>query len=65
MKRIILVLGVIASTGLTFSYAPYAKASNGETSLHTPDAVNLMKINYVGKDEDGKKEDIKTGKPKS
>jgi hypothetical protein len=64
MKRIIWVLGVIASTGLTFSYAPYAKASNGETSLHTPDAANLMKVNYIGTDEDGKKEDVKTGKGK-
>lgn len=65
MKRIILVLGVIASTGITFSYAPYAKASNGETSLRTADTANLMKVNYIGRDEDGKKEDVKTGKPKS
>lgn len=66
MKNTILVLGVIASAGISSfnlgttsatAIAPQHKAASSLTSLESrPD------FNYTGTNEDGEQEEVKTGK---
>ncbi|MCU0545134.1 MAG: hypothetical protein MUE44_23670 [Oscillatoriaceae cyanobacterium Prado104] len=68
MKTTILVLGAIASAGISFFHlgttsataiAPQQKAASSLTSLQSrPD------FNYTGTNEDGDTEEVKTGKGK-
>jgi hypothetical protein len=64
MKRIILVLGVMASTGFTFAYPSSASASASRPSLSSMSPASQSRVNYTGKDEDGNTEKVETGKKK-
>jgi hypothetical protein len=63
MKNSILLLGFIASAGLSFANLPFSRASASEPqSSVTTAQKNWTQINYTATDEDGNKEDVKTGK---
>jgi hypothetical protein len=63
MKNSILVLGIVASAGLSFVNLPFSKASASEP---LGSATTLQKgwtqINYTATNEDGEKENVETGK---
>ena len=63
MKQNIIVLGLIASAGLTFFQAPKATAGNLGPSVGTSIEENQI-LAYTGTDEDGNEEEVKTGKKK-
>jgi hypothetical protein len=63
MKNSILVLGFIASAGLSLVNLPFSKASASEplansTTVHK----SWTQINYTATNEDGEKENVDTGK---
>jgi hypothetical protein len=63
MKRIILVLGIIASSSLTFSYPSQTSyASDSKLSVKLLDQNRVAGVDYIGRDEDGQQEDVKTGR---
>lgn len=65
MKRIILVFGLFIASGFNLYQMPVASASPAtKASISSSFQPNLDDVNYSGTDEDGKKEDIKTGKPR-
>lgn len=61
MKRIILVLGIIVSSSLTFSYPP-SYASDSKLSFKSFDKNQVAHVDYIGRDEDGQQEEVKTGR---
>ncbi len=61
MKRNMIILGLIASTGLTFYQVPKATAWN----LRLSNEVGIedsQKISYTGTNEDGEEENVDTEK---
>lgn len=65
MKRIILVFGLFIASGFSLYQMPVAHATPvSKASISSSFQPNLDDFNYSGTDEDGKKEDIKTGKPR-
>ncbi len=62
MKHILLLLGLIASTGLTAAqvYEPVATASKSDLKPSTQEL--LISLNYEGTNEDGEREGIDTGR---
>lgn len=65
MKQSILVLGLIASTGFAFFSLPEARASASEPSLRASRTVERWThYDYSATDEDGNREEVKTGKEK-
>lgn len=63
MKNSILLLGFVASAGLSFVNLPFSKASASEPKPSvTTTQKSWTQINYTATDEDGNKEDVKTGK---
>ena len=63
MKKSILVLGFIASAGFSFFTFPSLRASASEPSASvTTVQKSWTQVNYTGTNEDGDKEDVKTGK---
>jgi hypothetical protein len=66
MKRIILVFGLFMASGFNLYQIPVANAATPATkaSISSNLQPNSHDFNYSGTDEDGKKEDIKTGKPR-
>ncbi len=61
MKQNIIVLGLIASAGLTFCHAPKANAWSFGLSNETT-IEESQTISYTGKDEDGEDEQVETSK---
>ncbi|MDJ0555134.1 MAG: hypothetical protein QNJ68_11965 [Microcoleaceae cyanobacterium MO_207.B10] len=61
MKQNIIVLGLIASAGLTFFQVPKANAWNSGPSVRTS-IEESQTVGYTAKDEDGDDEKVETGK---
>jgi hypothetical protein len=62
MKHIILVLGLIASTGLTASQVYEQVIASSKSSLHQSAHEFQISLNYEGTNEDGEREGIDTGR---
>ena len=63
MKNILLVLGLVTSTSLTWLSASPAKASSSALSFERSQQDNLTIIyDYTGTNEDDEKEEIDTTK---
>jgi len=63
MKNILLVLGLVASTSLTWLSASPAKASSSKLSFDQSQRDNLSIVyEYTGTNEDNEKEEINTTK---
>ncbi|OCQ94398.1 hypothetical protein BCD67_06635 [Oscillatoriales cyanobacterium USR001] len=63
MKNSILVLGFVASAGLSFVNLPFSKASALEPLAKvTNTQKSWTQINYTATNEDGGKDDVQTGK---
>lgn len=63
MKQNMIVLGLIASAGLTFFQAPKANAWNLGVSVGTS-IKESQTISYTGTNEDCDREDVDTGDKK-
>ncbi|MGB3535980.1 MAG: hypothetical protein WBA13_21000 [Microcoleaceae cyanobacterium] len=62
MKHIILVLGLIASTGLTVAQVDKEIASSSQSSPNQSYNELQISLNYEGTNEDGDREGIDTGR---
>lgn len=62
MKHIIIVLGLIASTGLTFSQVYEQVIASSKSSSDQSAHEFQISLNYEGTNEDGEREGIDTGR---
>ncbi len=62
MKHIILVLGLIASTGLTVGQVYEQVTASSKSSPHQSSDEFKISLNYEGTNEDGEREGIDTGR---
>jgi hypothetical protein len=66
MKNSILVLGVIASAGVSFLHLGTVSASKSSPAKTVASSLTALEsrpdFNYTGTNEDGEQEEVKTGK---
>lgn len=60
MKNTIVVLGILAATGLALLEVPGARASAFRPSSTSANEESWTDINYTGTDEDGTREPVET-----
>lgn len=61
MKNTIVVLGILAATGLALFDAPGVRASEFRPSSTRVSEESWTDVNYTGTDEDGNEEEVKPG----
>ena len=60
MKNTIVVLGILAATGLAFFDVPAARASELRQSSSSVSEESWTDIGYTGTNEDGEEEEVET-----